>query len=100
MQFIAEDDVFGVLFQYPDGDGVCQDLSEVISAAHATHAQVVVAADIMSLAILKSPGSMGARHRCWQTNPAIWCSDGIWGASCSIFRCEKKSTSDIFQAES
>ena len=60
MQFIAEDDVFGVLFQYPDGDGVCQDLSEVISAAHATHAQVVVAADIMSLAILKSPGSMGA----------------------------------------
>ena len=60
MTFINGGDVFGVFFQYPDGDGVVADLTQVIASAHAVEAQVVVAADIMGLALLKSPGSMGA----------------------------------------
>ena len=56
----AMPDVFGVLFQYPDGEGVTSDLTEVIEQAKAHEAQVVVAADLMALALLKNPGTMGA----------------------------------------
>lgn len=54
------DDVFGVLFQYPDGEGVVSDLTKVIAEAASKEIQVVVAADILALALLKSPGAMGA----------------------------------------
>lgn len=60
MLFDALTDVFGVLFQYPDGDGVASDLSALAAEAKALEVQVIVAADIMALALLKSPGSMGA----------------------------------------
>lgn len=53
-------DVFGVLFQYPDGEGVVSDLTAVIAQAKSYGAQVVVAADLMALALLKNPGTMGA----------------------------------------
>lgn len=53
-------EVFGVFFQYPDGDGVVSDLTEIIAQAHHQEIQVVVAADLMSLALLKNPGHMGA----------------------------------------
>ena len=56
----AMPDVFGVLFQYPDGEGVTADLTAVIEQAKAHEAQVVVAADLMALALLKNPGTMGA----------------------------------------
>ena len=52
--------VFGVLFQYPDGEGAVEDLTQVISQAKAYEAQVVVASDLMALAMLKNPGTMGA----------------------------------------
>ena len=56
----AMDGVFGVFFQYPDGDGVTADLTAVIAHAAQKEIQVVVAADLMALALLKNPGSMGA----------------------------------------
>lgn len=56
----ASHDVFGAIFQYPDRDGVITDLGPMISALQAKHAITCVAADLMSLALLKSPGEMGA----------------------------------------
>jgi glycine dehydrogenase len=56
----ASHDVFGAIFQYPDRDGVITDLGPMISALQAKHAVTCVAADLMSLALLKSPGEMGA----------------------------------------
>ena len=53
-------EVFGVLVQYPGSSGVVRDLSALIQTAHAKGAVVTVAADILSLAILKPPGEMGA----------------------------------------
>ena len=53
-------DVFGVLVQYPGSSGEVRDLSGLIETAHAGKALVTVAADILSLAILKPPGEMGA----------------------------------------
>jgi len=56
----ASHDVFGAIFQYPDRDGVITDLGPMISALQAKSAVTCVAADLMSLALLKSPGEMGA----------------------------------------
>jgi glycine dehydrogenase len=56
----ASHDVFGAIFQYPDRDGVITDLGPMISALQAKNAVTCVAADLMSLALLKSPGEMGA----------------------------------------
>ncbi len=51
---------FGSLVQYPDTNGHVLDLQSFINSAKENGIQVAVAADILSLVILKSPGSMGA----------------------------------------
>lgn len=56
----AEHDVFGALLQYPGTSGEVKDLTATIEALHNNKAIVAVAADIMSLVLLKSPGEMGA----------------------------------------
>jgi glycine dehydrogenase len=60
MEFEAGTGVFGVFFQYPDGDGFVEDLTALIAQAKAVDAQVVVATDLMALALLRQPGVMGA----------------------------------------
>ena len=54
------DDVFGILVQYPDQYGEIKDYTEVINKAKNIDAKIVVAADIMSLALLTPPGEWGA----------------------------------------
>ncbi len=56
----AKHDVFGALLQYPDKHGAVRDLSVTIAALKAKGAIVAVAADLMALVLLKSPGAMGA----------------------------------------
>ncbi len=53
-------DVFGAIFQYPGTYGHVRDFSNLIARLHQTGAIAVVAADPLSLALLKSPGEMGA----------------------------------------
>ncbi|MCC2616507.1 aminomethyl-transferring glycine dehydrogenase [Aestuariibacter halophilus] len=53
-------DIFGALLQYPGTTGEVRDLTDLIAAIKDTKAVVAVAADIMSLVLLKSPGEMGA----------------------------------------
>jgi len=52
--------VFGALFQYPNCNGEIIDLADAITALHEQNAIVVLAADLMSLVLLKSPGELGA----------------------------------------
>jgi glycine dehydrogenase len=52
--------VFGALVQYPATDGVIFDYTEFANQAHAANALLVVAADLLSLTLLKSPGEFGA----------------------------------------
>ena len=52
--------VFGALLQYPNDFGELKDLAEPIRALKKTGAIVAVAADLMALVLLKSPGEMGA----------------------------------------
>jgi glycine dehydrogenase len=54
------DDHFGVLVQYPGASGNVWDPSGVVDAAHVAGALVVVAADLLALTLLRSPGSFGA----------------------------------------
>jgi glycine dehydrogenase len=51
---------FGVLLQYPTSDGAIHDYRGFIEKAHAQDALVVMAADILSLALLTPPGELGA----------------------------------------
>ena len=53
-------DVFGALLQYPGASGEIRDFSAAIDAVHRQKGLVAVAADILSLALLQSPGSLGA----------------------------------------
>ena len=52
--------LFGGIFQYPAMNGELRDLSDFISVLHQHDAIAITAADIMSLALLKPPGEMGA----------------------------------------
>ena len=56
----ADHDVFGALLQYPGTTGEVKDLSDIIAAVQAKKGIVAVATDLMSLALLKSPGELGA----------------------------------------
>ncbi len=53
-------DVFGALLQYTNITGQITDLELYIESLHAKKAIACVAADIMSLVLLKAPGEMGA----------------------------------------
>ncbi|MDE0929810.1 MAG: glycine dehydrogenase, partial [Halioglobus sp.] len=53
-------EAFGLLVQYPGTYGHLQDISPLTEKAHAKNTLVAVAADIMALLLVKSPGSMGA----------------------------------------
>ncbi|WP_203138068.1 aminomethyl-transferring glycine dehydrogenase [Microbacterium sp. JZ31] len=52
--------LFGALVQYPGASGRIWDPSGVIDAVHVAGGQVVVAADLMALTLVASPGSLGA----------------------------------------
>lgn len=56
----ADIDVFGAFIQYPGASGRVWDPAEVIGAVQAAGGLVVVAADLLALTLLRSPGSLGA----------------------------------------
>ncbi|TDC74422.1 aminomethyl-transferring glycine dehydrogenase [Streptomyces hainanensis] len=57
---VAERGVFGVLLQYPGASGAVRDHRAVIERAHELGAVVAVAADLLALTLLTSPGDLGA----------------------------------------
>ncbi len=51
---------FGAVVQYPAADGAVRDYAAFTAAAHAKGVLVTVAADLLSLALLRAPGEWGA----------------------------------------
>jgi glycine dehydrogenase len=58
--FEFNETVFGAIVQYPDVTGQINDYKEFAEKAHANESIVIVAADLLSLTQLQSPGSWGA----------------------------------------
>lgn len=54
------DDMFGLLVQYPSGNGEVRDYSELFNSAEEKNIFKVVSADLLSLTLLKPPGEFGA----------------------------------------
>ena len=59
-EFIFDEKVFGAIIQYPEKYGLVQDYSQLIENAHQKDCLITVAADLLSLTILKPPGEFGA----------------------------------------
>lgn len=55
-----DDKFFGALIQYPDINGEINDYKAFTANAHAKEVQVVVATDLLALALLTPPGEWGA----------------------------------------
>ncbi|MGE5453513.1 MAG: aminomethyl-transferring glycine dehydrogenase [Acidobacteriota bacterium] len=68
---LAEDlqnnDCFAALMQYPGVNGQVRDLKPLIDALHAKGALAIVAADLLALTLLTSPGELGADIACGTT---------------------------------
>src|SRR5574343_1012876 len=68
---LAEDlqtkDCFAALLQYPGVNGQVRDLKPLIDALHAKGALAIVAADLLALTLLTSPGELGADIACGTT---------------------------------
>lgn len=59
-EFDFGDDYFAVLIQYPDASGQIHDYHSFAAQCHEKNIQVIAAADILSLSLLKPPGEWGA----------------------------------------
>ena len=57
---LTQESLFGALVQYPATNGQVYDYTDFIAAAHELDLSVAVAADLLALTLLKSPGEMGA----------------------------------------
>ena len=57
---LVASDIFGALFQYPGTSGVLKDLRPFADAVHQAGGIVAVAADLLALTLLTSPGELGA----------------------------------------
>ena len=56
----VDKEIFGVLVQYPGTSGAVRDLAPLAEQTHARGALLAVAADLLALTLLQSPGEAGA----------------------------------------
>lgn len=71
---------FGAVVQYPAADGQVRDYADFTAAAHAAGVTVTAVADLLSLALLKSPGEWGADIAVGTTQ-RLGCPMGFGGPS-------------------
>ena len=57
---VTDENLYAMLLQYPASDGEIFDYTDLIAAANEHQVSTVVAADLLALTMLKSPGKMGA----------------------------------------
>lgn len=66
-EHLQSHDCFAALLQYPGVNGQVRDLRPLIDALHAKGALAIVAADLLALTLLASPGELGADIACGTT---------------------------------
>ena len=82
------EEYFGVILQYPDAYGEIHDYSDFTSKAKYLDIQISVIADIMSLVLLKSPGSWGADVVVGSTQ-RLGVPMGYGGPHAAFFACKE-----------
>jgi len=58
--FDFSEKIFAILLQYPDTRGVIHDYKALVERTHTVGAMAIVAADILSLTLIRPPGEFGA----------------------------------------
>ncbi len=82
---------FGAIVQYPAANGEVRDYSDFVAAAHAVGALVTANADLLSLALLASPGDWGADIAVGSTQ-RLGCPMGFGGPSAGYM-----ATKEVFK---
>jgi glycine dehydrogenase len=57
---LSDENLYGILIQYPNAEGEVRDYSSMIAAAKENNITTAFAADLLALTLLKAPGEMGA----------------------------------------
>lgn len=57
---LTDPELYGVMFQYPNGDGAVSDYSAIVAAAKENKVLTAFGSDLLALTLLTSPGEMGA----------------------------------------
>ena len=92
--FAPTDEYFGILLQYPDINGEVNDYQQYIEKCKAQEVYVIMAADLMSLALLKSPGALGADVAVGNTQ-RFGVPMGFGGPHAGYFSCKEEYTRQI-----
>ncbi len=82
------DDYFAVILQYPNGQGGITNFSSVIAKAKELGVYVIFIADILSLALLKSPADLGA-DICVGNTQRLGIPMGFGGPHAAYFSCKE-----------
>ena len=83
-----DDTFFGAMVQYPDSNGEIIDYTSFTERAHEEDVLVVAVADLMSLALLKSPGEWGA-DAVVGTTQRFGVPMGYGGPHAAFFACKE-----------
>ncbi len=81
--------LFAVLLQYPDTSGNVNDYADFTAQAHAAGAMVIVAADLLALTVLRSPGEFGA-DICIGNSQRFGVPFGFGGPHAAFLACKDK----------
>ncbi len=92
--FQPGDDFFAVLVQYPDVEGAVHDYIALSSACKQHEVYVIMAADILSLALLTPPGELGADVAVGNTQ-RLGVPMGFGGPHAAYFACKEEYVRQI-----
>jgi glycine dehydrogenase len=93
-KFRPSEEYFGAIVQYPGADGKIIDYSEFVKSAHANHMLVGVAADLLSLTLLKPPGEWDA-DIVFGSTQRFGIPMGYGGPHAAYFAARKKFTRNL-----
>ncbi len=87
-EFGFNEQVFGVIVQYPNANGAVEDYSKLVETAHKNECKVAVAADLLSLALLTPPGEWDA-DICFGSSQRFGVPMGYGGPHAAFFAAKE-----------
>lgn len=92
--FGFNEQIFGVIVQYPNSNGNIEDYTALVETAHKNECKVTVAADLLSLALLTPPGEWGA-DICVGSSQRFGVPMGYGGPHAAFFATREKFKRNI-----